>query len=93
MEAGIALPAEPIRTFLGSFVSGAATRWHTHGGGQLIIGIEGSGFVEAGDGSKAVHMEAGTIVLVMGGERHRHGARPGSDFSHLTITVGTTDWE
>lgn len=73
------------------FVGGAATRWHQHDGTQLITFTAGRGFVESRDEGVVVG-EPGETVSATARTWHRHGALPGHDAEHVTVTWGDTVW-
>jgi quercetin dioxygenase-like cupin family protein len=66
---------------------GGASPPHVHLGGQVMVVLEGRGFVETADGERVV-METGDIVIADPGEAHIHGALEDSHITHLTITTG-----
>ena len=74
------------------FHDGARTRWHLHVGDQVLYFVEGEGMAEDADGT-TVECQAGDIVHVPPGTRHRHGAVPGASAVHIAITQGDTIWE
>lgn len=74
-----------------TFHDGACTKWHEHEGGQLLVVTHGVGFVETADDGRFV-VEVGDVVIAQPGERHRHGAAPGSKMSHLAVSRGTVLW-
>lgn len=89
--------AEPSRLACGyvTFAPGARTVWHTHPVGQLLIITFGSGRVGTWDGPvQEVH--AGDVVWFAPGEKHWHGAGPGTGMTHVAVTEaegGTAvDW-
>lgn len=93
-----ASPAEPpvCGAFHVFFAPGARTNWHTHPEGQILHIVSGEGRV-AMDGGPAAKVRAGDVVYFAPGERHWHGASPGTYMVHLAInpassTDGGTDW-
>lgn len=74
-----------------NFTPCARTYWHSHERGQILFVVAGLGLVQAEGG--AVHfMRAGDTVWAPPGERHWHGAGPGSYVVHTAISLGTTSW-
>lgn len=73
------------------FTPGARTFWHHHEHGQLLQVLAGSGFV-CPYGEKPHPLRAGDTVWVPPGERHWHGAAPGSFLTHTAVSLGTTTW-
>jgi quercetin dioxygenase-like cupin family protein len=65
---------------------GGVTGPHAHIGGQVMVVTAGNGFVETD--SERVELATGDVVIALPGELHTHGALPGKDFSHLTVTTG-----
>lgn len=74
-----------------TFTPGARTFWHHHEHGQLLVVTAGTGWV-------CTHRESpqpltvGDLVWVPPGERHWHGAGPGTVMTHLAVSLGTTIW-
>jgi quercetin dioxygenase-like cupin family protein len=73
------------------FAPGARTFWHHHEHGQILHVLAGSGLVRS-DGGPVQPLRPGDVVWVPPGERHWHGAGPGSYLVHLAISLGTTVW-
>lgn len=71
-----------------SFVDGARNRWHWHGTEQVLVVTDGEGIVADADGEHPI--SAGDVVLIQAGERHWHGARPGTSMTHLSILLPGT---
>lgn len=67
-----------------TFEPGCRNNWHSHTGGQMLIGVGGVGYYQA-RGEKAIKILPGTIVEIPGNVEHWHGAAPNSWFSHLAI--------
>jgi len=88
------LPAqqeEGISLSLVTFEDGALTHWHEHPGEQILYILEGKGRV--GNASEEIHVTAGDVVYTRPGEKHWHGAAPGSSMTHISITnVGSPTW-
>lgn len=82
-----------------TFEPGCRNNWHVHhataGGGQVLLCTAGSGWYQA-DGEEAVSLEPGSVVFVPAGVKHWHGAKAGSWFSHIALTVpgenSSTEW-
>ena len=74
------------------FESGARTNWHSHCGPQWLFVTEGR--IRAQRlGAPAQDLETGDAVVFAAGEKHWHGAVPGSRGVHLAINVkATTTW-
>lgn len=75
-----------------TFSDGARTNWHTHSGPQWLFVVEGRIRVQA-EGGDRQDLEAGDAVVVGPGERHWHGAAPGSAGTHIAVNVNAaTTW-
>ena len=73
------------------FTDGARTHWHAHPGEQVLYILEGEGRVGTAD--EEVRVRPGDVVYSPSGERHWHGAAPGSSMAHLSVTtVGPPEW-
>jgi quercetin dioxygenase-like cupin family protein len=72
-----------------NFDHGARNKFHKHSNDQLLFVTEGTGIVATE--SEEVEVKEGDVIHVVGGEKHWHGAKPGHDFSHITVTrAGST---
>lgn len=64
--------------------------WHihksTHGGGQIIICVDGEGWYQE-YGHDAVSVKPGMVITIPANVKHWHGAKKDSWFSHLAIEV------
>ena len=79
-----------------SFEPGARTNWHTHPEGQILHVVTGTGRAQR-EGGEVVEIRTGDVVYFAPGERHWHGAAPGSAMVHVAINPaassdGGTDW-
>lgn len=70
------------------FLNGARNKRHVHSASQVLYITEGDGIVA--DDEAELHVSAGDIVHVAAGKVHWHGAQPGKDMAHLTITPPCT---
>lgn len=67
-----------------TFEPGARTAWHTHPLGQILIVTSGTGLVQRwGDPVQEIHR--GDVVWIPPGQKHWHGAAPGSSMAHIAI--------
>ena len=74
------------------FDDGGRTNWHVHSGPQWLFIVEGSVRVQRW-GEAALDLETGDAVVFTPGEKHWHGARPGSRGAHLAVNVNVqTNW-
>ena len=74
------------------FPDGARTNWHTHSGPQWLLVTEGRIRVQC-EGDAAQDVDAGDAVLIPPGQKHWHGAVPGTRGVHLAINVKVkTEW-
>lgn len=75
-----------------SFETGTRNRWHRHGGGQILYGLEGAGRVAVRGGDE-VRIGPGDLVYAPPGEDHWHGATADEPFVHLALSFGETTWD
>ncbi len=66
-----------------TFRNGARNKLHAHTTDQILIVTAGRGIVANEHEEREI--EAGDIVHIPAGERHWHGARPGSDMTHHAV--------
>jgi quercetin dioxygenase-like cupin family protein len=87
-------PQSPgLRAAYVKFEEGAHTKWHQHSGEQLLMGVEGSGFVEL-RGEPDIPLREGDRVFIPPNTWHRHGATKGEKVMvHLAVTYGKTQWD
>jgi quercetin dioxygenase-like cupin family protein len=82
----------PVGVYRVTFSDGARTNWHEHSGPQWLFVVEGRIRVQA-EGSGPQDLGAGDAVVVAPGERHWHGAVPGSVGTHIAVNVNAaTAW-
>ena len=74
-----------------SFTPGARNNWHSHRIGQFLLVTAGRGFYQV-FGQPAQLLVAGDVVNIPPHTKHWHGAAPDSEFVHIAITPGDTDW-
>jgi quercetin dioxygenase-like cupin family protein len=67
-----------------NFAKGVRNKFHVHTDDQVLIVTSGKGVCATEN--EEVTVFPGDVILFPAGERHRHGATPNSDFSHLFIT-------
>ncbi len=67
-----------------TFEPGARTAWHTHPLGQTLIVTGGRGLVQR-RGEPARTIRPGDVVWCPPGEKHWHGAAPGTAMTHIAI--------
>lgn len=67
-----------------TFQPGARSAWHTHPLGQVLIVVDGEGWVQEW-GSPVAVMRKGDVVWIPAGVKHWHGATPGSAVTHIAI--------
>ena len=79
-------PDEPARVAGAhvTFEPGARTAWHTHPLGQTLIVTFGLGWVQR-EGGPVEEIRPGDVVWFAPGEKHWHGASPGTAMSHIAI--------
>jgi quercetin dioxygenase-like cupin family protein len=75
-----------------TFSDGGRTNWHKHSGPQWLFVVEGRVRVQT-EGSVHQDLAAGDAVVIAPGERHWHGAAPGSGGTHIAVNVNAaTTW-
>ena len=67
-----------------TFEPGARTAWHTHPLGQTLIVTAGYGRVQR-EGGPIEEIHPGDVVWFPPGEKHWHGASPGTAMTHIAI--------
>ncbi|MBP9017585.1 MAG: cupin domain-containing protein [Paludibacteraceae bacterium] len=77
------------------FESSARNNWHSHPGGQILIGIKGNGYYQ--EKEKPIQLiKVGDVIEILPNVVHWHGASPEGTFEHLAISAqqskGTTVW-
>jgi quercetin dioxygenase-like cupin family protein len=85
-------PGAAVHVYRVEFAEGGRTNWHTHSGPQWLLVIEGRVRVQKW-GDLAFDVEADDAVVIAPGEKHWHGAAPGSRGAHLAVNVNLkTEW-
>lgn len=67
-----------------TFEPGARTAWHTHPLGQTLIVTAGSGLAQRW-GGPIEQIRPGDVIWFPPGEKHWHGASPGTAMTHIAI--------
>lgn len=67
-----------------TFDAGARTAWHAHPVGQTLIVTAGTGRVRFW-GGPIQEIKPGDVVWIPPGQKHWHGAAPGSPMTHLSV--------
>ncbi len=74
------------------FDAGARTRPHVHPTDQVLVFLQGTGFVSFPDQPEQL-VEEGSVVVVPAGLVHMHGATEAGPVCHLALRApGATDW-
>ncbi len=73
-----------IRAVHVTFEPGAHTAWHTHPLGQTLVVTWGLGLAQAW-GGEIREIRPGDTVWFAPGEKHWHGAAPGTGMSHIAF--------
>ena len=82
----------PVGVYRVTFSDGARTNWHSHSGPQWLFIVEGRVRVQAAGGERQ-DLDAGDAVVIAPGERHWHGAVPGTSGTHIAVNVdASTTW-
>ncbi len=76
--------ASSVRIVRVAFEPGARTAWHTHPHGQTLHILSGVGRVQKA-GEAVAELLPGDTVWFEPGERHWHGAAPGTAMVHLAV--------
>jgi quercetin dioxygenase-like cupin family protein len=79
-------PSEPSRTSGGAvtFQPGARSAWHTHPLGQILIVMDGEGWIQQWGGPVQV-VRKGDVVWIPSGVKHWHGATPTTAMTHIAV--------
>jgi quercetin dioxygenase-like cupin family protein len=67
-----------------TFEPAARTAWHTHPLGQTLIVTAGAGLAQTW-GGPVEQIRPGDVVCFAPGEKHWHGAAPGTAMTHIAI--------
>jgi quercetin dioxygenase-like cupin family protein len=67
-----------------TFEPGARTAWHTHPLGQTLIVTSGVGRAQR-EGGPIEEIRPGDVVWFPPGEKHWHGAAPGTAMTHIAL--------
>ncbi|HET9576703.1 MAG TPA: cupin domain-containing protein [Usitatibacter sp.] len=67
-----------------TFDPGARSAWHTHPCGQTLVVTAGRGFVQSW-GGPVREINPGDVIWTPPGEKHWHGAAPGSSMTHIAL--------
>jgi quercetin dioxygenase-like cupin family protein len=73
------------------FPEGVRNKFHTHSNDQVLIVTQGKGMVATEDREEALGV--GDVAFIPAGEKHRHGAVPGSTMTHVSILPAGTKTE
>lgn len=87
----VLVPADTtFSTQIGSvtFGAGARTHWHTHGGGQILLVTDGTGYYQE-KGMPRQIIRKGDVVKCLPDVEHWHGASAESSMTHLAINTNT----
>ncbi len=84
--------ATPVHVYRVAFEQGGRTNWHTHSGPQWIFVTDGRIRVQVW-GQPPQDVAEGDAVLIAPGEKHWHGAAPGSQGIHVAVNINLkTEW-
>jgi len=73
------------------FDKGARTKWHSHGGGQIILVEEGVGRTQV-KGGPVIELKAGQTIYAGPGVVHWHGAAPDQSGVQYNVSRGDIKW-
>ena len=83
---------DAVHLYCVEFGEGGRTNWHVHSGPQWLFILDGRVRIQTW-GAAAQELDAGDAVVIPSGEKHWHGAAPGSRGAHLAINVNAkTEW-
>jgi quercetin dioxygenase-like cupin family protein len=81
----LAPPEDPLlHAYVVRFDAGGRTAWHAHERGQLLICVDGFGYVGTRDG-RLIELRPGVSAWTDPGEEHWHGAGPRSAMTHVAV--------
>jgi quercetin dioxygenase-like cupin family protein len=66
------------------FEPGVINKWHSHGGGQILIATDGIGYHQI-EGKPVEVLHPGDVAKCPPGVKHWHGAAPDGWFAHIAI--------
>jgi quercetin dioxygenase-like cupin family protein len=82
----------PVTAYRVEFDAAGRTNWHAHSGAQWLFVVEGRIRVQAW-GDAPMEAAPGDTIVIAPGEKHWHGAAPGSRGAHLAVNVdAATQW-
>jgi quercetin dioxygenase-like cupin family protein len=82
----------PVVVYRVEFDLGGRTNWHIHSGAQWLLVVEGRVRIQTW-GEPPLEVESGDAVVIAPGDKHWHGAAPGSRGVHVAVNVNaTTEW-
>ena len=85
-------PGASVHVYRVEFAEGGRTNWHTHSGPQWLLIVDGHIRVQK-SGEAPFDVESGDAVVIAAGEKHWHGAAPGSRGTHIAVNVNVkTEW-
>ena len=71
-----------------TFEPGARNNWHTHPAGQILLVTDGIGYYQE-KGKPIQLLHKGDVVNIPPDIVHWHGASPGSQFTHIAISMNS----
>jgi quercetin dioxygenase-like cupin family protein len=81
-----------VHVYRVEFGDGARTNWHSHSGAQWLFVIEGRIRIQR-EGEPAADASDGDAIVIPPGEKHWHGATPGSRGVHIAVNIDAkTEW-
>ncbi|WP_410221232.1 cupin domain-containing protein [Pedobacter sp.] len=70
------------------FEPGARNHWHTHGSNQILLVREGTCYYQE-EGKPVQKFKAGSVINILPGIKHWHGASPDAVMVHTAIGINT----
>jgi quercetin dioxygenase-like cupin family protein len=82
----------PVTMYRVEFDLGGRTNWHIHSGPQWLLVLDGRVRIQKWD-EAPLEVGSGDVIVIAPGEKHWHGAAPGSRGVHIAVNVNaTTEW-
>lgn len=78
-------PQSNVQVVNVTFDEGVVNHWHVHeGSGQVLVGVAGRGWYQEW-GNEPQEILPGTVITILPGVKHWHGAAKNNVFQHLSI--------
>ena len=81
-----------VHVYRVAFEPGGRTNWHIHSGPQWLFVVEGRIRAQSW-GEAPIEAGVGDALVFSPGEKHWHGAAPGTSGTHLAVNINvSTEW-